>query len=56
MAPVPMQATLRQAMDTMRSSTAEAVCIVERSRNTGKQILHGVITRESIEKFSLSRL
>ena len=55
-APVPMQATLRQAMDTMRSSTAEAVCIVERSRNTGKQILHGVVTRESIEKFSLSRL
>jgi H+/Cl- antiporter ClcA len=55
-APVPMQATLRQAMDAMRSSTAEAVCVYERSANTGKRILHGVVTRESIEKFSLARL
>jgi CIC family chloride channel protein len=55
-APVPVQATLRQAMDIIRARTVEAVCVYERSRNTGKQILHGVITRESIEKFSLSRL
>ena len=53
-APVPMQATLRQAMDTMRARTTEAVCVYERSRNTGKQILHGVVTRESIEKFTLA--
>ena len=53
-APVPMQATLRQAMDTMNTRTTEAVCVYERSRNTGKQILHGVVTRESIEKFSLA--
>ena len=52
-APVPMQATLRQAMDTMHSSTTEVVCVYERSPNTGKQILHGVVTRESIEEFSL---
>jgi hypothetical protein len=52
--PLPMQATLRQAMDTMTASTVEAVCIYERSPNTGKQILHGVVTRESIEKFSLA--
>ena len=55
-APVPLQASLRQAMDTIRASTAEAVCVYERSRATGKQILHGVVTRESIEKFSLERL
>lgn len=56
MAPVPMQATLRQAMDTMRGNTVETVCVVERSRKTGKLILHGVVTRESIEKFTLDRL
>ncbi len=53
---VPLQASLRQAMDTLRASTAEAVCVYERSRATGKQILHGVVTRESIEKFTLERL
>jgi len=53
-APVPMQATLRQAMDTMRLRTTEAVCVYQRSPNTGKRILHGVVTRESIEKFTLA--
>ena len=33
-APAPMQATVRQAMDIMRTNTAEAVCIDERSPNT----------------------
>ena len=55
-APVPLQASLRQAMDTIRASTSEAVCVYERSRATGKQILHGVVTRVSIEKFTLDRL
>lgn len=55
-AAVPVQATLRQAMDTMRRDTAEAVCVYERSARSGKSILHGVLTRESIESFSLSRL
>ena len=45
-APAPMQATLRQAMDIMRTNTAEAVCAYERSLNTGKQVLHGIFTRE----------
>lgn len=53
-APLSMQATLRQAMDTMAASTTEAVCIYERSRSSGKQIPHGIVTRESIEKFSLA--
>ena len=53
---VPLQATLRQAMDTMRNQTVEAVCVYERSSATGNRILHGVMTREDIEKFSLSRL
>ena len=48
-APAPMQATVRQAVGIMRTYTAEAVCIDERSPNTGKQILHGILTRETIE-------
>ncbi len=55
-ASTPLQASLRQAMDTIRADTAEAVCVYERSHATGKQILHGVVTQESIEKFTLSRL
>lgn len=55
-APAPMQATVRQAMDIMRTDTAEAVCIDERSPNTGKQILHDLLTRENIEKFSLASM
>jgi hypothetical protein len=53
---VPLQATLRQAMDTMRNQTVESVCVYERSTATGNRILHGVLTREDIENFSLSRL
>ena len=53
-ASVPVQATLRQALDAMRVQTTEAVCVYERSPSTGKQILHGVVTRESVEKFSLA--
>jgi hypothetical protein len=45
-----------QAMDTMYAQTVEAACVYERSRSTGKRILHGVLTRESVEKFTLSRL
>jgi hypothetical protein len=56
MVPVPLQATLRQSLDAMSNQTAEAACIFERSRSTGKRILHGVLTRDSIEKFTLSRL
>ena len=55
-APAPMQATLRQAMDIMHTNTAEAACIYERSPNTGKQMLHGILTRENIEKFSLASM
>lgn len=55
-AAVPMQASLRQAVDAMRRDTTEAVCVYERSVRTGKQILQGVVTRESIEKFSLAGL
>jgi len=53
---VPVQATLRQAMDTMRNDVTEAVCVYDRSPSSGKQILLGVLTRESIEKFSLASL
>ena len=55
-APAPMQATVHQAMDIRRTNTAEAVCIDERSPNTGKQILHDLLTRENIEKFSLASM
>ncbi len=53
---VPVQATLRQAMDAIRNRTVEAVCVYERSATSGKRILHGVLTRENIEEFSLARL
>ncbi len=54
--PVPIQATLRQAMDTMSAQTSEAVCVYDRSPNTGKQILHGVLTLEGIEKHTLASM
>lgn len=53
---VPVEATLHQAMDAMRDNVAEAVCIYERSPRTGKRILHGIITRESLEGFAWSQL
>jgi CIC family chloride channel protein len=49
-APVPEQATLRQVMDILRGKTVEAVCVYSRSRG-GRQ-LRGVVTRESIERFT----
>ncbi len=52
---VPIQATLRQALDSMRSNTAEAACIYGRNAG-GKRVLQGIVTRETIEKFSLSGL
>jgi hypothetical protein len=54
-AQVPEQATLRQAMDTLRARTAEAVCVYGRGTG-GNKVLQGIVTRESIERFSLSRL
>jgi CIC family chloride channel protein len=53
---LPVQATLRQAMDTMHTRTTEAVCVYERSPNSGRQILHGVLTRESIEQHTLASM
>jgi len=52
---VPIQATLRQTLDSMRLNTAEAACIYGRN-TSGKRILEGIVTRETIEKFSLSGL
>ena len=53
---VPIQASLRHALDSINRQTAEAACIYERSQASGNRILHGVVTRESIEKFTLGRL
>ena len=53
---VPIQASLRHALDSINRQTAEAACIYERSRASGNRILHGVVTREGIEKFTLGRL
>ncbi|KAA1192066.1 chloride channel protein [Pseudohalioglobus sediminis] len=53
---VPMQANLRQAWDSISKQTVEAACVFGRSRTASKPILHGVVTRESIEKFTLARL
>jgi hypothetical protein len=54
-AQVPEQATLRQAMDTLRARTAEAVCVYGRDAG-GRRVLQGIVTRDSIEQFTLSRL
>ena len=43
-------------MDSIGKHTVETVCVYERSRSTNQSILHGILTRESIEKFTLSRL
>ena len=53
-APVPPEATLQQALDTMRKHTAETVYVVETGSITGRPVLHGVVTRESIERFTLA--
>ncbi len=53
---VPLQASLRQALDSITRHTAEAACVLERSRQAQQPILHGVITREDIDKFTLGRL
>lgn len=55
-AEVPLEATLRQALDTMKDQTTEAASVYGRSANTGKRILHGVVTRESIEKFTIGNV
>lgn len=52
---VPVQATLRQAMDRIKERTVEAVCVYGRSAS-GNRVLQGVVTRESIERFSLANL
>ncbi|MFV0276461.1 MAG: chloride channel protein [Parahaliea sp.] len=54
-APVPVQATLRQAMDRLTERTVEAVCVYGRNAG-GNRILQGIVTRESIERFTLSNL
>ncbi len=53
---VPSQASLRHALDSITQQTVEVACIYDRSKGSGKRILHGVVTRESIEKFTLGRL
>lgn len=49
------QATLRETLDALRRATVETACIYSRATR-GKQSLRGVVTRERIEQFSLSRL
>ncbi len=52
----PLQASLRQALDSITRHTVEAACIYERSRRAKQPVLHGVVTRESIDQFALGRL
>lgn len=56
MTEVPLQASLRQALDSICNNTVEAACVYERSRTATVPVLHGVLTRENIEKFTLARL
>ena len=50
----PEQATLSQALDLLRSRTAEAICVY--SKDGGKRVLRGVLTRDLIERFTLRRI
>ncbi|NQY03623.1 MAG: chloride channel protein [Halieaceae bacterium] len=52
---VPEQATLRQTMDALKRETAEAALVYSRGTG-GQRVLQGIVTRESIERFSLARL
>lgn len=54
-ATVPVQATLRQAMDRIKERTVEAVCVYARGTG-GSRVLQGIVTRDSIERFTLSNL
>jgi len=54
-AALPVQATLRQALDTMRSETVEAVWVYNRGTG-GSKVLQGIVTRDAVEKFSLANL
>lgn len=54
-APVPEQATLQQALDVLRTRTVEAVSVHTRDRS-GKRVLRGIVTRESIEHFTLAQM
>lgn len=54
-AALPAQATLRQALDTMRAETVEAVWVYAGERGA-TPVLQGIVTREAVEHFSLSKL
>jgi len=50
---VPDRATLRQVMDVLRRETVEAACVYGRL-SSGARSLRGVVTRDRIERYSLS--
>lgn len=52
---VPEQATLRQALDILRTRTVEAVCVYSRGKRRAAS-LRGIVTRDRIERFTLDRL
>lgn len=52
---LPEQATLRQALDILRTRTVEAVAVYSKDAR-GARTLRGVVTREHIERFTLDRL
>ena len=54
-AALPARATLRQALDTMRTETVEALWVHSRGSG-GAKVLQGIVTREAVEQFSLSKI
>ena len=52
----PIQATLRQALEYYALPTRPRPHLVYSRDSAGKRILQGIVTRETIEKFSLSGL
>jgi len=53
---LPVQATLREAVDTLRTHQVQAGCIFEPSPDTGRKMLRGVLTMDAIEKHALAKL
>jgi hypothetical protein len=48
------RATLREALDTMHVQTVEAI-VIEQPGRAAQRLTHGVLTRESIDQFYLSK-
>ena len=54
-AALPPRCTLREAMDTLRKQTVEAIVVTDPKATPGSSI-RGIITRDIIEQFYLGKI